>query len=220
MAAARVLVLSGSQVGREVAFTDDLLIGRSEQAGLPLADTTVSRSHARVCFRGGRWLLVDLKSSNGTRLAGHPVTKAELAGGAEFQVGEVSLRFQVEAEEEAALPAAPGGVGADGGDEIELEEGEEEAFPVPAPPPPAAATPKPTPGAAGRPTGAAKAPLAAPGTMRRLGGEEVETGGGGGGLLGGDLGQWSGPVRLLGIFFALALCAGVGYLFYLLATGF
>ena len=61
---------------------------------------------------------------------------------------------------------------------------------------------------------------AAPGTMRRLGGEEVETGGAGGGLLGGDLGQWSGPVRLLGILFALALCAGVGYLFYLLATGF
>jgi hypothetical protein len=60
---------------------DGLRLGRSPAADVELADPSVSRDHAQVSGRPGRWLLSDLHSSNGTwvndrRLApggGHPL---------------------------------------------------------------------------------------------------------------------------------------------------
>jgi hypothetical protein len=68
-----------------------LTLGRAPECELVFYDDTVSRRHARLELREGRWFLVDLDSSNGTLVNGRRVHDAEVQlgdrirlGGAEF----------------------------------------------------------------------------------------------------------------------------------------
>lgn len=51
------------------------------------SDDTVSRHHARLELRVGRWFLVDLDSSNGTVVNGRRVRDAEVRAGDEIRLG-------------------------------------------------------------------------------------------------------------------------------------
>ncbi|MER7763561.1 DUF1707 and FHA domain-containing protein [Streptomyces sp. NPDC097619] len=51
-----------------------LRIGRDPGNGLRLSHDTVSRVHAELSLREGRWVLRDLGSTNGTTVNGHRVT--------------------------------------------------------------------------------------------------------------------------------------------------
>ncbi len=60
---------------------DQLTIGRDANNGVPINDAEVSRKHSRLTFQGGKYVLEDLGSTNGTfvngqRLAGPMVLKA------------------------------------------------------------------------------------------------------------------------------------------------
>jgi pSer/pThr/pTyr-binding forkhead associated (FHA) protein len=60
---------------------DQLTIGRDANNGVPINDAEVSRKHSRLTFQGGKYVLEDLGSTNGTfvngqRLAGPVVLKA------------------------------------------------------------------------------------------------------------------------------------------------
>lgn len=60
---------------------DQLTIGRDANNGVPINDVEVSRKHSRLTFQGGKYVLEDLGSTNGTfvngqRLAGPAVLKA------------------------------------------------------------------------------------------------------------------------------------------------
>ncbi|MFN8411778.1 MAG: FHA domain-containing protein [Anaerolineales bacterium] len=60
---------------------DQLTIGRDSVNGVAINDAEVSRKHARLTFQGGKYVLEDLGSTNGTfvngqRLAGPVVLKA------------------------------------------------------------------------------------------------------------------------------------------------
>lgn len=48
----------------------DLLVGRNDLCDIMLADSTLSRHHARLDFHEPAWTLTDLGSSNGTVVAG------------------------------------------------------------------------------------------------------------------------------------------------------
>jgi pSer/pThr/pTyr-binding forkhead associated (FHA) protein len=61
----------------------------------------VSRHHARLAPRGGRLVLVDLGSTNGTRVNGEPVREAVVGPGDRIEVGATRL--------EIVDPAAGGG---------------------------------------------------------------------------------------------------------------
>jgi hypothetical protein len=74
--------------------TAQLLIGRSTQCDLMLQDRTVSRHHAQLFFREGRWILVDLDSTNGTFLNERAVRRSELLPGDTIQLG--LERFRVD----------------------------------------------------------------------------------------------------------------------------
>ena len=75
---AKVTILTGSQRNErfELAEGKPIMIGRgSESAGIVLHDQAVSRRHAELAFKDGRWAIRDTGSSNGTfvnekRLAG------------------------------------------------------------------------------------------------------------------------------------------------------
>src|SRR5262249_40821934 len=52
--------------------------------------------HARLQFEGGRWVLVDLESRNGTRLDGRPVARSTpLTDGQEIVIGATRLQFRL-----------------------------------------------------------------------------------------------------------------------------
>jgi hypothetical protein len=60
---------------------DQLTIGRDSTNGVAINDAEISRKHARLMFQGGKYVLEDLGSTNGTfvngqRLAGPVVLKA------------------------------------------------------------------------------------------------------------------------------------------------
>jgi len=59
-------------------------LGRSERADVVLADTAVSSEHARVDHVGRGWVVVDLGSTNGTR-----VNEAVIRGRTRLSAGDV-----------------------------------------------------------------------------------------------------------------------------------
>jgi hypothetical protein len=70
-----------------------LVIGRSNACHLVLADDTVSRRHAELFVEGGRWLLRDLGSSNGTWLNGRRIVESEVRPGDVLHLGGARIRL-------------------------------------------------------------------------------------------------------------------------------
>ncbi len=70
-------------------------IGRSTDCTLTLVDTNASRHHADLQPDGDTYLLVDLDSTNGTRVNGKLITSQLLGDGDELTFGTVSVRFRL-----------------------------------------------------------------------------------------------------------------------------
>lgn len=97
-----LVVIAGPDVGTSVRLERSLTIGRDPAAGLPLSDTSVSFAHARVEDRGGAWAIVDLGSTNGTRVDDAPCTDSILRRATKIQVGTTVIRFEVQDEDDQA----------------------------------------------------------------------------------------------------------------------
>ena len=81
--------------GRRIALAaEPVVLGRGTDAGVRLNDTSVSRRHAEVRQQGDGWVIVDLGSTNGTRVNGSPVTERRLQDGDAITVGDAALRFE------------------------------------------------------------------------------------------------------------------------------
>ena len=68
-------------------------IGRSPDCGIFLDDVTVSRRHAVLLQRDGRWFIEDQGSLNGTFVNRKRVEAAQLDDGDELQIGKYRLTF-------------------------------------------------------------------------------------------------------------------------------
>ncbi|HSN99627.1 MAG TPA: sigma 54-interacting transcriptional regulator, partial [Candidatus Nanopelagicales bacterium] len=68
--------------------------GRLRPAGLRIADTALSREHARFTLRGERVLVEDLDSTNGTWRDGEQIQQAELAPGDGVVLGGLPVSVQ------------------------------------------------------------------------------------------------------------------------------
>lgn len=68
-------------------------IGREEENSVQLNDERVSRFHAKIQDDGGRVILTDLDSTNGTRVNGHPVQMRVLQAGDQVAIGRCLLVF-------------------------------------------------------------------------------------------------------------------------------
>ncbi|MFW6336005.1 MAG: ATP-binding protein [Phycisphaeraceae bacterium] len=88
-------VLQGPDKGRRFELPDNepQQIGRSSES-LPLRDPTISRRHAELTPDDGRWLLRDLKSSNGTYVNGARVTDRRiLKPGDQIRTGSTLMTY-------------------------------------------------------------------------------------------------------------------------------
>ncbi|MER3452593.1 MAG: DUF2662 domain-containing protein [Acidimicrobiia bacterium] len=89
----RALVLPD---GRRVVLAEEsVIIGRLPDCDVVVADPGVSRRHAEVRPEGDGWVVVDLDSTNGTRVNGVGVTRRRLADGDVITVGNTAIRFEM-----------------------------------------------------------------------------------------------------------------------------
>jgi DNA-binding winged helix-turn-helix (wHTH) protein len=81
---------------REIPLDEgEHILGRLPDVSVWIDSTGVSRRHARIVVSGGRAVLEDLGSKNGTWLRGERLTApADLTDGDVFTVGSVVLRFR------------------------------------------------------------------------------------------------------------------------------
>jgi pSer/pThr/pTyr-binding forkhead associated (FHA) protein len=94
-------VLDGPDLGRIYRVeSPSVTIGRGG-AEVQLEDGEVSRQHARLEMRGGRAVVRDLGSTNGTFVDDVKVAEAEIENRGEFRVGQTRLML-ILADEEAA----------------------------------------------------------------------------------------------------------------------
>lgn len=110
MAQYQLIMRSGPTPGATFALEgDQLTIGRDSSNEITINDAEVSRRHARLTFQGGKFVLEDLGSTNGTfvngqRLAGPRVLKA----GEVVSFGEqIVLVFEASTFDPMATVASP-----------------------------------------------------------------------------------------------------------------
>lgn len=91
---ARLEQVKGPGAPRELILErEEMVIGRSEDADLPVASPLISRRHAVFRKRAGQVRCVDLNSANGMYLNGTRAHGADLYEGDTIQIGDVVLVF-------------------------------------------------------------------------------------------------------------------------------
>jgi hypothetical protein len=81
--------------GRRVEIGETpLVVGRMPECDVALSDPNVSRRHAEVRRQGTGFVVVDLGSTNGTRVNGAQIKERLLNNGDEITVGATKLRFE------------------------------------------------------------------------------------------------------------------------------
>jgi predicted component of type VI protein secretion system len=101
-----VLITGEDGVQRRAAFPDrSLRIGRAPENDVVLADPNkgVSRAHAELQFENGHYVIVDLRSQNGTWVNGERVERAAVPANAEIAIGLYRLRLQASNPTHAAV---------------------------------------------------------------------------------------------------------------------
>ena len=91
-------VLAGSVVledGRRVGIGNvPVTIGRLEECEIQINDTNASRRHAELRREGGVVVIIDLSSTNGTRVNNAPISQHRLQNGDVITIGATTLRFE------------------------------------------------------------------------------------------------------------------------------
>lgn len=104
-----VLLHDGNAIPYPVT-ADETVIGRHPECGIQLQSNTVSRWHARLTRKGDEYLIEDMGSGNGTFLNGQQIPKGSPAvvhNQDRIKLGPLLLRFENEAEVQAAPSASP-----------------------------------------------------------------------------------------------------------------
>ncbi len=84
--------------GRGVIFVElggkAVTLGRSKECTVYLDDSMLSRKHCEVRYQGGKFVLVDLQSKNGTHVNGVQIGTHELKEGDLVSIGNVTLLYR------------------------------------------------------------------------------------------------------------------------------
>ena len=103
-----IIASDGKSFRRDID-AEVLKIGRSSKNDVNLSfDLSLSRFHAEVSRRNGRYFVADVGSRNGTSLNGKPVSKPEeLQVGDRITLGETTILFAADQEPRVALEDVP-----------------------------------------------------------------------------------------------------------------
>ncbi len=107
----KVAIVAGPDSGKSVAIEGAMKIGSHTDAGLALADTTVSRFHVELQPRPEGVLVRDLESKNGTYLSGTRVQEVIVEDQAVITIGKTGLKISM-IEEDLGVPEAQASFGA------------------------------------------------------------------------------------------------------------
>lgn len=95
---AHLVISRGPDAGTGFAISAPrITFGRGRECDVVVDDVTVSRHHAELRQRDGRYILEDGGSLNGTYINRRPVRRAELTDGDEISVGKVRFTFRASA---------------------------------------------------------------------------------------------------------------------------
>jgi len=90
-----VVPTSGSQKGQDFRLIDGKnLMGTAADAEVVLTDAYMSSRHATIRHENGRFMLIDLDSTNGTFVNGDRITKHELFDNDSIRLGRTDLKFK------------------------------------------------------------------------------------------------------------------------------
>ena len=79
---------------RVVLGEHSLTVGRMPESNIVLADPNVSRNHAEIRPKGTGYSVIDLDSTNGTKVNGIRVHEQDLVDGDELTFGNTHIRFE------------------------------------------------------------------------------------------------------------------------------
>jgi hypothetical protein len=81
--------------GDRFSLTESVIsVGRHPDCNLVLADPNVSRNHAEIRPKGDRFAVIDLGSTNGTRVNGVRIDNQVLQDGDDISFGNTRIRFE------------------------------------------------------------------------------------------------------------------------------
>src|SRR5476651_675557 len=85
----------GGAERREGFDKNEINVGRVQGNDLMLPKGNVSKHHARVLYRDGRFIVTDLKSTNGTYVNGRKIAQATIVReGDKIYIGDFVLRIE------------------------------------------------------------------------------------------------------------------------------
>ena len=85
--------LEGVRFDLSASEGQSISIGRSPESSIFLDDVTVSRRHAAITRRAGKWVITDAGSLNGTYVNRARVEEINLTNNDELQVGKYRFTF-------------------------------------------------------------------------------------------------------------------------------
>src|SRR6187549_780613 len=100
----------GGAERHEVFDAAELSVGRVQGNELMLPKGNVSKRHARLLFRDGRFIVTDLKSTNGTYVNGRKIAQATIVReGDKIYIGDFVLRLDGGQAPQIDAPMIPQG---------------------------------------------------------------------------------------------------------------
>ena len=93
---AELTIVRGPSTGeRFILDIPEVTIGRDPNCEVFLNDRTVSRRHAHLSIQGGRAIIEDLGSLNGTWVDAAIISSSELFNGSTIQIGTFKMIFNM-----------------------------------------------------------------------------------------------------------------------------
>ncbi len=100
----KLVILDGSERQYTLPEGGELRVGSAAHCAVRLEAEDVSRNHALIADRGGRVVLLDLGSKNGTFLNGRPIRQAEVVPGDLVRFSSVTAQFVRSGDDGAEVP--------------------------------------------------------------------------------------------------------------------
>src|SRR3954465_2408777 len=97
----------GGAERRETFDRTEINVGRVQGNDLMLPKGNVSKRHARLLYRDGRFIVTDLKSTNGTYVNGRKIAQATIVReGDKIYIGDFVLRIEAGGSTPHLVPSA------------------------------------------------------------------------------------------------------------------